>query len=186
MKLCSQCNCEATYVDKRRRLCDMHYRINQMRQDSWTRYKVKHSIQELVNLIPENLACPKCNVAMVWRRAKNQKGLNNQLTIQHWRDGSIGFLCMSCNVRHSSMYGDSYKEMDVDQKKCPKCNTIKPKDQFCFKSSRSVLKRNSICNLCNQIAAKKWKDENKEKVNAFQRAYRLARKLAGNPILRKK
>ena len=183
---CTQCELEATYVDKRRKLCDMHYRFNQMRQDTWTRLGIKHTVQELLDKLPTDLACPECKTQMVWRRRHNQKGVSNQITLQHWRDGTIGFLCMSCNVRHSSMEGDSYRDMPKDHKLCPKCKEIKLENQFCFKSSRSVLKRNSICNACNQALAKEYRAENREKVNEWMRAYRAQRKLAGNPILRKK
>lgn len=183
---CTQCELEATYVDKNRKLCDMHYRFTQMRQDTWTRLGIKHTVQELLDKLPPDLTCPECKVQMVWRRGHLQKGVSNQITLQHWRDGTIGFLCISCNVRHSSMEGDSYKDMPKDHKLCPKCNEVKPEDQFCLKSSRSVLKRNSICNPCNTILANKWKQENKEKNAVTRRAYYHRRIAEGNPIPRSK
>ena len=185
---CSQCECEATYVDKNRRYCDKHYRLNQMRQDSWTRRGVKHTAKELEALLPVDMKCPRCKVDMIWRRLQKQKGIANQITIQHWDNGAVGFLCHRCNSQHGSMDDESFSSMPKDHKFCPKCKSIKHESMFCFKSSRALLKRNSICRECGSVASKDWrsKPENKEHVNAYQRAYRLKRKEDGNPVKIKK
>lgn len=184
---CSQCDKDATYVDTNRRLCDMHYRINQMRQDSKSRLGVSHTVQELEAIIPEDMRCPHCNVEMIWRRSKTQKGATNQMTIQHWRDGRVGFLCHQCNVRHSSMDADSYDEMPADHKFCPGCKTAKHESEFGVKNSRRILKRNSYCKPCNALRSKASKESmDKDKINQYAREYRAKRKAAGNPILRKK
>jgi len=183
---CSQCDLQADYVDKKRRLCNMHYRFNQMRQDSKFRYGTKTTVKELEGKLPKDLVCPKCQVQMVWRRGKNEKRVNNLITIQHWKNGEVSFLCLSCNVRHASMVEEMFIAMPDDHKLCPHCKTIKHSSEFGVKNSRANLKRNSICKPCNIEKSKEYKELNKEKINAFQRAYRLKRKLSGNPIKRKK
>jgi hypothetical protein len=185
MASCSQCTSEATFVDKHRRFCNKHYRFNQMRQDSWTRHKVKHSVSELEDLLPVNMKCPRCKVDMIWRRSQSQKGIANQITIQHWNDGTIGFLCHRCNTQHGSMDDQSFQLMSLDHKYCPDCKNIKHESEFSLKSSRALLKRNSICNLCNGLKSKEWKSQNKDHINAYQRAYRAKRKAEGNPVKRK-
>ena len=183
---CMHCEEGATYIDSHRRYCDMHYRFQQMRQDSAKRKKYSPTKEELLDLVPENMECPECKKEMVWRRKHTQKGLNNQITLQHWVDGSISLICLCCNVRHSSMVQDSFRSMSKDYKFCPVCQQIKHENNFGIKNSRSVMKRNSYCKPCNIQKSKLWVKNNKEKVNATQRAYRLKRKLSGNPILRKR
>jgi len=185
---CSQCELDATYTDSHRRLCDKHYRIQQMRQDSLSRRGVKHTRQELEDALPEDMKCPRCKVDLIWRRKHDQKGVTNQITIQHWGSGSVGFLCHRCNTQHGSMDDESFKVMPIDHKYCPCCKTVKHESAFGFKSSRSVLKRNSYCLPCNHAKSIAWrKDEkNKDGKNAYQREYRVKRREAGNPIIRKK
>lgn len=165
----------------------MHYRINQMRQDSKSRLGVAHTVKELEDIVPLDMKCPHCNVDMIWRRGHAQKGVTNQITIQHWRDGRVGFLCHQCNVRHSSMESDSYDEMPADHKFCPGCKTAKHEAEFGIKNSRIVLKRNSYCKPCNAEKSKKHHaTRDAEEYNKKQREYREKRKAAGNPVTRKK
>ncbi len=168
-KLCSMCKQEATYVNKKRRLCDKHYRLSQMRDSSRERYGLKHRIGDLEVLLPKDMKCPLCKREMRWRRKTNERGVTNQITIQHWRDGSIGFLCNQCNTRHFSMEGDSFKDIPTDHKFCPKCQIVKHESMFCLKNSRSVLKRNSYCKSCANIRSGKWQKENKDRYNTYQR-----------------
>lgn len=186
MKKCSMCDSDATYVDSNRRLCDKHYRLCQMRDSSRNGYGMKHTIQELESMLPSDMKCPHCKVDMIWRREKTQKGVTNQITIQHWRDGTVGYLCHRCNTRHASMDGDSYQEMQPDHKFCPGCKTIKHESEFGLKNSRAVLKRNSYCKPCNLDRAKKYREvRDVDEYNRKQREYRARRKAAGNPVKRK-
>jgi hypothetical protein len=183
---CSQCEFDATYTDSHRRLCDKHYRIQQMRQDSLTRRGVKHTRQELEDALPEDMKCPKCKVDLIWRRKHDQKGITNQITIQHWDNGSVGFLCHRCNTQHGSMDDESFKVMPLDHKFCPCCKIIKHESTFGLKNSRSVLKRNSHCLECCRETVEKWRVNNVHRRNEYARKYREERKAAGNPIFRKK
>lgn len=187
MATCSKCTNEATYVYKSRRLCDIHYRFNQMRQDSWLRRKRRHTNEELQALIPEDMKCPRCKVDMIWRKKHGEKNIVNQITLQHWNDGTISFLCHRCNTQHGSMDDHSFRLTDPDHKFCPHCKTIKHESEFGLKNARCLLKRNSYCKPCNAIRSKETKKKmDKEKINAYQRAYRASRKASGNPIKRKK
>jgi hypothetical protein len=186
-KICSQCDFEATYVFGHTRLCDIHYRIKQMRENSKSHGKYSPTRKELEDLIPEDMKCPECKVTMRWRRKLYEKGVNNQITIQHWRDGTIGLICLSCNARHASMPDDSYKDMPKDHKLCPRCQQILHENNFCVKNSRAVLKRNSICNSCNRelrkihydknpeiekAKSKKWREDNKEYMRMKDKEYK--------------
>ena len=183
---CSQCDLDATYTDSHRRLCDKHYRIQQMRQDSSTRRGIKHTREELEASLPKDMKCPRCKVDLIWRRKHDQKGVTNQITIQHWGSGLVGFLCHRCNTQHGSMDDESFISMPIDHKHCPTCKTIKHESAFCLKNARSVLKRNSSCRDCCKETVKNWRENNKDAKNAYARKYREKRKAAGNPILRKK
>jgi hypothetical protein len=156
-----------------------------MRSDAWTRLKIKHTRQEIEDIIPLDMKCPKCEVDMIWRRGHHQKGVANQITIQHWRDGSIQCLCHRCNTRHASMDMDSFRDMPHDHKFCPKCKTIKHESEFGLKNARTLLKRNSYCKPCNAVKSKESKGKmDKDAINAYQRMYRAKRKAQGNPIRR--
>lgn len=180
---CSQCECDATYTNAQRKLCDRHYRIAQMRSDAWTRLQIKHTRQEIEAIIPLDMKCPKCKVDMIWRRRHKQKGVANQITLQHWRDGSIQCLCHRCNVRHASMDEDSFRNMPCDHKFCPCCKTIKHESEFGLKNSRKLLKRNSYCKPCNSARSKRSKEKmDKDAINAYQRMYRAKRKAQDTPI----
>jgi hypothetical protein len=184
---CSQCDKDATYTDKQRRFCDMHYRFTQMRDGARDRHGLKHTSKELEALLPADMKCPHCNVEMIWRRSRYEKGVTNQITLQHWRDGRLGFLCHQCNTRHASMENDSYDKMPADHKFCPHCKTVKHQSEFGIKNTRTVLKRNSYCKPCNALRSKAGKASmDKDKINQYAREYRAKRKAAGNPILRKK
>lgn len=187
LQKCQSCDRDATYIDKQRRYCDIHYRFNQMRNGAWKYKKYVPTTQELESLIPEEMKCPECNVVMVWRRGIYDKGVNNQITLQHWRNGEVSLICLSCNARHASMEGDSYKDMPKDHKFCPRCKTIQHESNFCVKNSRAVLKRNSVCNVCNRelkkihyhnnpekekAASKKWREENKEYCRMKDKEYK--------------
>ncbi len=169
---CSQCECDATYTNSHRRLCDRHYRIAQMRSDAWTRLQIKHTRQEIEDIIPPDMKCPQCGVDMIWRRGHKQKGVAHQITIQHWRDGSIQCLCHRCNVRHASMDEDSFRHMPHDHKFCPTCKTVKHESEFGLKNSRKLLKRNSYCKPCNSARSKKYRGKiGKDSINTSQCMY---------------
>lgn len=63
----------------------------------------------------------------------------------------MAIVCRSCNTRHASMDGDSYRDMPKDHKQCPACKKIKPATSFFLDNNRGgVLRRTSYCKPCSQ------------------------------------
>jgi hypothetical protein len=140
------------------------------------------SHDELEKLFDPTMLCPDCGVKMNWRA---RDGQSTVASLQHYRDGSLAIVCRSCNTRHAFMKDDDYREMPKDHKLCPCCKSIKPLTAFVADNTRSGLaKRKSHCKSCSDTLVKEWKDKNREKYNAYQRAYRARRKASGNPITR--
>ena len=180
---CSVCDAPAVRKSGHQYLCAKHYRFGQMRHTSKYHGKIAPTRAELEEMPGANLECPECGTAMNWFTAD---GASTVATIQHYRDGTIAIVCKSCNTRHAFMDGDSYREMPKDHKLCPACKTIKPLSEFALDASRSgPAKRTSRCRTCYGEANKLWRESNREKYNAKQRAYRAKRKAAGNPVRRK-
>lgn len=177
---CSRCHEKATIKQGNQWLCDKHYRFGQMRANAKRHDKLVPSYEELHAMSGADLVCPDCNRKMNWR---SRDGKSTVASLQHYRDGSMAIVCRSCNTRHAFMNDDSYKEMPKDHKQCPICKTIKPLVDFSADNSRSGdLKIKSNCKKCSDQSVNKWKENNREKYNEYQRQYREKRKAEGNPV----
>jgi predicted RNA-binding Zn-ribbon protein involved in translation (DUF1610 family) len=137
---------------------------------------------EIESLLNSEMLCPDCGVKMNWR---SKDGRSTVASLQHYRDGTLGVVCLSCNARHASMPNDSYRNMAKDHKFCPSCQNIKHESCFSLDAGRSGnLKRKSYCKTCSNKSVNKWKEKNREQYNEYQRAYRAKRNADGNPITR--
>lgn len=177
---CSVCKDAATIKQGNQNLCDKHYRFGQMRSSAKRNGKAVPTRSQLDQMIGLSLDCPDCGIRMNWR---SKDGKATVATLQHYRNGDMGIVCLSCNVRHSSMPGDTYREMDKTNKLCPSCGIIK--NLSCFYSDRSregIAKRKSHCNECSHQHISKWRKEKADEYNAYQRRYRAKRKAEGNPV----
>jgi hypothetical protein len=164
-------------------LCAKHYRFGQMRVTAKRHGKETPSHASLHAMVNDQMLCPDCGVQMNWR-AKN--GKSTVASLQHYRDGRMAIVCLSCNTRHASMEGDSYCDMPKDHKQCPSCKTIKHQSCFFADNGRSgPIKRKSTCKSCSDDKVKQWKERNRDDYNAYQRAYRAKRKAEGRPIVRR-
>lgn len=174
---CMRSGCNEPSVRKQGRqwLCPKHYRFGQMRATARRHGKVVPTHEHLENVFScDRLTCRDCKRAMNWMRAD---GAASQITLQHYRSGSMGFVCLSCNSRHAGMEGDSYCAMPADHKRCPTCKAVKSSSEFTKDLSRSGdLQRKSACKSCSNSAASKWKEINRERYNAYQREYRAKQK----------
>ena len=180
--VCSACGDPATTKQGHQHLCDKHYRFGQMRAKAKAGGKAVPSRHDLALMEGVDLVCPDCGVRMNWRARDGQETV---ASLQHYRDGSMAIVCLSCNSRHASMDGDSFRAMDASSKQCPCCGRIKPSTEFTADNSRSgSLKRKSKCRACADEATTKWKEKNREQYNAYQRAYRAKRKSEGRPVTR--
>ena len=177
---CSRCECDATIKQGNQHLCDKHYRFGQMRASAKRNGKVVPTHEQLEELVSGGMGCPDCGVQMNWR---SKDGMSTVASLQHYRSGRIGIVCLSCNVRHDAMEGDSYCDMPKDHKRCPSCLETKPALEFYMDIGRTgPLKRKSICKQCSNEKTKQWQERNRDEYNAYQRAYRAKRKASGNPV----
>lgn len=137
-------------------LCAVHYRFWQMRTAAKRRGKSVPSEDELHRLVRNPFVCQDCEVPMGWTQALGAERART-VSLQHYRDGTIGLVCHSCNTRHTFMPGDSYREMPKDHKRCPSCETVKPQTEFGPDSSkRGPIKIKSYCRECSRRLARVW------------------------------
>ena len=177
---CAKCKEEAVIVQGHQHLCDKHYRFGQMRATAKRHNKVVPAHEQLERMASQDMRCPDCGVPMNWR---SKDGKATVASLQHYRNGSIAIVCLSCNTRHAFMEGDSYRDMPKDHKQCPSCNHIKPQREFYADNGRSGgMKKKSICKVCSNKQISKWKELNRERYNEYQRQYRAKRKAEGNPV----
>ena len=178
--VCSVCGAQATIRQGNQKLCDKHYRSGQMRQKARRTGKSVPTREHLERITPPDMRCADCGVTMNWR---SRDGKATVASLQHYRDGSIAIVCLSCNTRHASMEGDSYRDMRADHKQCPSCGQVKHQDEFTKDNSRSgVLRRKSRCRDCANKATNDWRRDNRDRYSEYQRAYRAKRKAAGNHV----
>lgn len=179
---CSRCDSDATMKQGNQQLCDKHYRFGSMRASAKRHGKAVPTHEQLEEMVASGLTCPDCQNEMNWRAKDNRARV---ASLQHYRNGQMNIVCLSCNTRHASMKEDSYCDMPKDHKLCPKCSVIKPDTEFTVDNSRAgVIKRKSTCRECSDKTVNKWKKENQDDYNAYQRAYREKRKQEGRPITR--
>ena len=177
---CSRCGVDAALKQGNQWLCEKHYRFGQMRAGAKRHGKAVPSHDQLESLVDPSMLCPDCHIQMNWR-AKD--GQSTVASLQHYRDGSLGIVCRTCNTRHAFMPGDTYRAMPKDHKLCKKCGLIKKISEFSADNNRSgQMKVQSKCKSCNDNAVNQWKEDNREKYNDYQRAYRSKRKVQGNPV----
>jgi hypothetical protein len=138
----------------------------------------------LHSLVSDGFKCPDCEREMNWL---SEDGMSSVASLQHYRDGSFGIVCRSCNTRHAHMPGDSFRDTPESHKYCPKCKLSKHRDEFYSDHGRSgELKTKSHCKECSDKSIESWRISNREKYNEKQREYRERRKLGGNPVRRKR
>lgn len=173
---CSVCGDQAIIKQGNQHLCAKHYRFGQMRANAKRNGKTVPSRDELESIMPKDLVCPDCSRQMNWRSADGQATV---ASLQHYRNGTYGIVCRSCNTRHAFMEGDSYREMQKDHKQCPQCKQIKPHEAFAVDNGRTgPIKLKSWCKQCSSASHTKWQRNNREHYNNKQREGR-ARRSAG-------
>lgn len=174
--LCSKCGCDSTIKQGNQLLCDKHYRFGQMRSTAKKAGKSVPSHQQLEEMSEKGMQCWDCGAMMNWRGRDNQQRV---LSLQHYRDGTYGFVCRSCNTRHAFMEQDSYREIPKDHKLCPCCQLVLPDIEFCSDNARSgQRKKKSHCRSCSAKAHEEWIAKNKDRYNAYQREWRAKKKEA--------
>jgi hypothetical protein len=158
--MCGRQSCQEPAVRQQghQHLCVKHYRYGQMRAAATRRGLAAATDDELDQLLRPDFCCPDCQRSMNWLRAD---GPATVATLQHYRDGSLGIVCHSCNVRHNYMPGDTFREMPKDHKRCPRCEQVKPYSEFnTVNTKRGPIKVKSYCKACSSELFKEWSDRN--------------------------
>lgn len=164
---CAKCGAPAVVVQGRQWLCQKHYRLGQMRANAKRRGKSVPSLAEIEALIPPNMQCRHCLRIMPWLGRYDRSAV---ASLQHYRDGSLGIICRSCNTRHASMPGDTFNDLPLRHKMCPACRTIQPDAAFCRDAHKAgVLQRRPICRACSTIAHGLWAAKNREHLRLYNR-----------------
>lgn len=171
---CTVCGSSDAIARGTRRLCEKHYRYEQMRYTAKKHGKRVPYMEELAAMHNDNLDCPDCGVQMNWLSAN---GKATVASLQHYRDGTMTIVCRSCNTRHAYMDGDTYRDTPKDCKVCPSCKTLKAASEFYKDASRSgPLKRTSRCKGCMRELLYEWRRNSGGKFAEYQREYRKKKK----------
>lgn len=171
---CRRCILPAVILGSRV-LCAMHYRFDGMRQSAKRDGKYVPTESELLELLNScKLSCPVCKRAMNWRMID---GTETVITLQHNRDGTLAFLCMSCNSRHQAYPADDFFKVGPDRKRCSgPCKRVRPLSDFATDNGRRWANKKTICKECAFKSHKNWIIKNRERYNSYMRAYNAKRK----------
>lgn len=119
---CCHCGLNAHGVIGGSYFCVKHLRFIRMRGVARTRRVAVPTMSELENMLVKlnGFKCPGCDKKMIWRMGR---GLHTVrvISLQHNRDGSMGFLCLRCNSLHRAYPGDSFYTRDRNKKYCRPC-----------------------------------------------------------------
>ncbi len=174
-KTCAQCDEPATKRRNQTHLCVVHYRIQQMRQDSQVDSKpipTRESLESLVGQIVESgMVCVFCDRVMNWLK---KDGIKTIVTLQHDRNGGFRLICLSCNTRHQHFPGDSFYATPKGHKLCTRCKQVKPFEEFYPHVGNGVNARRSRCRVCDLAVARDDRLANGDAVRARCRAYSAA------------
>lgn len=153
---CSRCNTSAVRKQGNQWLCAKHYRFGQMRVNAKRRGKIVPTHDELEALHAEHgNACQDCGIQMNWLAVDGQCSV---VSLQHYRNGTLGLVCRSCNTRHAFMKGDTYCDMPPQHKQCPQCSKVKPFSDYAKDAGRSgLIKLKSWCKQCSSEARREWR-----------------------------
>ena len=170
--VCSTCSAPAVRKQGNQQLCSRHYRIAQMRSVERRAGKVVPTREQLEGMLRDT--CADCGCVMNLLSHKGEQ--HRTASLQHYRDGSLAVVCLSCNTRHASMPGDTYRDMPKDHKRCPHCETAKPFSAFAADNGRSgPMKLKSWCKECSSKSHTEWQRNNRDHYNAKQREGRARR-----------
>lgn len=157
-------------------LCEKHQRFIQMRKAAKTDKKYVPSIYEIERLVPKDMLCQDCGTKMHWIDNQNR---SSGAILQHYRDGTLGIVCMACNTKHGMLPGDLYREIPPDHKLCRFCKTIKPLSMFHVRRDGKKPYPLSRCKPCNLLHQQEWRKNNPEKYQALNKKHNQKRNLNG-------
>ncbi len=174
-RTCLKCLEPAIVTSRGKFLCLRHHRFkNMIAKATWNQKAVptEECLERLFK--KQGMICPDCGCTMLWS-SKDQK--DRVMSLQHYRSGEFGLVCVSCNSRHRDMPGDTYCDMPKDHKRCPDCKKVKPFTDFTVDISKTGrTKIRSRCRPCASQATIRWQRRNPDRVKRY-RALRRADKL---------
>lgn len=136
--------------------CEKHYRFLQMRDVAQRRGKVVPTWEHLDEMLLECLN--------EHGELGADKKTGSTISLQHNLDGTMCFICHSCNVGHgNSKLGDRYLYLEYDEKYCPRCDTVKSLDQF-NKDRSKIRGARSKCRECQNKQTRKYREAKKQEV----------------------
>ena len=147
--LCCRANCTGK-AEFRYRLCVKHHRFSQMRITAKKHSRPVPTFEQLENLLTwtNGMVCKDCGRTMNWLRT-DAASISTQVTLQHYRSGSMALVCLACNTRHAKMPGDTYLTLPKGHKWCPKCGAAKPLAEFGKGGfNKGVARTRSHCKQC--------------------------------------
>ena len=167
-KECKWCNKKPFRRAGRIHLCKKHYRFQQMRVDAKRQGKLVPEYDDLNRYLSMcDMTCSCCNREMNWTAIEGQSTV---ITLQHNNDGTMNFLCRSCNTLHGKI-GDVIYKVGDNEKYCSSCDFIKDLEDF-YKDKHKVNGYKSYCKKCSNRKLKKYRNQNRDKYNEYQREYR--------------
>lgn len=147
MNTCVWCPSPAVRKQGRIWLCWKHYRFMSMRCRAARDGKLVPSYAELEAMFADQgMVCSGCERTMVWSM-NDDKCL--VVTLQHNKDGTLTFLCKTCNSRHASIGEKAFYEKDQRVRVCRGCRRSKPMYRFPLRpSGRDWDARSDVCEKC--------------------------------------
>lgn len=135
--------------------CLKHYRIKSSRYKALEHGKLAPSLSELEALLPLDMLCPVCAKAMCY--AAYEDILSSVVSLQHWRDGTLSWICHACNTSHgnSKLPENEWlrlmKLIKPNESLCSVCIKIMPLGKFhCNAKGHKGVQ--SYCKACGNIA----------------------------------
>lgn len=173
---CTQCGEPSQGAYDNWSLCVKHSRYRQMRTAAQSNGKLVPTQKQLVDLTPKDMTCPDCGVEMTWLKRDSPRKV---ATLQHYRDGTLAIVCMSCNAKHGHSVGDIYREIGPNFKLCRACKNILPVLDFTRKRDKNgPWYYKNLCKKCNREQMRKDHATHRDYRNARQRFRYAERKAA--------
>lgn len=112
-------------------ICIVHNRFDTMTTCARDKGKRIPTYEELssmaATLIANDMKCWHCGQKTQWAGKRSD---THTITLQHDRSGEIRFLCKTCNARHQFFPGDTFYDVPLDHKFCPKCKRTMHASEF--------------------------------------------------------
>lgn len=170
---CFVCGDAAVKRHNRINRCPKHHRFAQMQRTALADKKYVPSFYELERIVPADMKCGDCGETIHWIDDQNR---TRGAVLQHYRNGELGIVCHSCNVKHGHMPGDMYRDVPSDHKLCISCKTIKPISLFSRRREFGKDYPVSKCKPCSHAAYVKWRETNPDKYQALIKKHNMKRK----------